>query len=87
MIDALRDYGLLKLAGSVELEEVASSEGKGHALIVGLEVVVDFRQDESRELAFGEGFIFVKSLATRGKQSHQSARIKEREGRSLVKGP
>lgn len=56
------NYRVLKLAGLVQVEEVASAESKDHAFVVLLKLVVDFGGDESGELAVGEGFIFVESL-------------------------
>lgn len=63
LIDALGNDGLLKLPGRVELEEVTSSQGEGHALVVGLEVVVDLGEDEGGELSFGEALVLVQGLA------------------------
>lgn len=63
LIDALGDDSLLELARGVELKEVASSKRKGHAVIVGLEMVIDLGEHEGGELAFGERLVFVECLA------------------------
>ena len=67
LIDALGNDGLLELAGRVELEEVTGGEGVDHAIVVGLQVVIDLGQDEGSQLALGERVVFVQGLtAERG---------------------
>lgn len=55
-------YGILIFARVVDVEEFASSQREGHALIVLLEVVVDFRCHKSSKLAIRERFLFVEAL-------------------------
>jgi hypothetical protein len=43
----------------VYVEKLASAEGELHALVILLEVEVDFRHDESGKLALWEGFVFI----------------------------
>lgn len=62
MIDTFGDNGFFKLARAVELEQVAGGQGEEHALVVGLEMVVDLGEDQGGKLALGERFVFIESL-------------------------
>lgn len=65
-VDALCEDSFLVLAAIVDVEEFASAEGESHGLVVLLQLVVDFREDESGKLAMGEGFIFVECFSVDG---------------------
>jgi hypothetical protein len=41
----------------------ARAEREDHGLVVFLQLVVDFGEDESSEFAVGEGFIFVECFS------------------------
>lgn len=58
----LAQYCLLKLPGMVNIEELASTERKNHALVVFLQLIVDLGRHEGRKFSLGERVIFVKSL-------------------------
>jgi hypothetical protein len=62
-VDALCEDGLLVLAAIVDVEKFASAEGECHGLVVLLQLVVDFGEDEGGKLAMGEGFIFVECFS------------------------
>lgn len=53
------NYRLLKLALLVQVEELASIQGKDHTLIVLLELVVDLCRHKCGQFAVREGFILV----------------------------
>ncbi|VUC37636.1 unnamed protein product [Clonostachys rosea] len=46
LVDALGDDGLLEFAVRIKLEQVACSKGKHHAIVVGLEMVVDLGKNQ-----------------------------------------
>ena len=48
------NYRLLKLAGLVQVEQLAGAQCKDHALVVLLQLVVDFCCHERRQLAVRE---------------------------------
>ena len=75
LVDALRDDCLLELSGGIKLEEGTGRQGKGHALVVGLEVEVDLGENKGGELAFGELLIFVEGLA--GNRNQRQFHVRE----------
>jgi len=54
--------GVLIFAGLIEVEELAGTESKGHALVVVTELIVNFGSHQSSQLALRKGFIFTQSL-------------------------
>ncbi len=64
LVDTFGYNGLFELAGSIQFEEIASSQGEGHALVVGLQMIVDFGKDKGGKLSLGEGFILVEGLTS-----------------------
>jgi hypothetical protein len=50
---------LLKLPRVVDVEELAGTERKDHALIVFLQLVIDLCSDQSRKLSLGKRLILV----------------------------
>jgi len=66
-INAFRYYCLLKLSAVIEIEQLSSAEREDHALVVFLEMIVNFGGNEGGEMAFGKGFIFVESFSVDSK--------------------
>lgn len=58
----LTHYRLLELGGLVDVEELASTQCKDHALVVFLQLIVHLCGHESSKLPLGEGVIFVERL-------------------------
>ena len=66
------NYGLLELSRIIQVEELAGSKRKHHALIVLLQLVVDLCGDQGRELPVWERFIFVECLTAICQQVYPS---------------
>lgn len=54
--------GLLELGGLVNIEELACTQRKDHALIVFLQLIVDLGRDQCCQLSLRKRVIFVQSL-------------------------
>lgn len=59
----LTQYCLLEFTSLVDVQELASTQRKDHALIVLLQLIVDLCCHEGSELSLRERLIFVEGLA------------------------
>jgi hypothetical protein len=58
----LTQYCLLEFTSLVNIQELASTQRKDHALVVFLQLVVDLCCYERGELSLGERLIFIERL-------------------------